>query len=111
MTKQTRRRFSPEYKEQSVARLSEPGATHSSVAAELGPRSYQRLDPVGGALRRLAELVNSGGIMHHARRPGGSVAAAQNCDTHVPLSVIARGGRCTAWSFMRRFVWRLSMRV
>ena len=36
MTKQTRRRFSLEYKEQSVARLSEPGATHSSVAAELG---------------------------------------------------------------------------
>ena len=36
MTKQTRRRFSPEYKDQSVARLSEPGATHSSVAAELG---------------------------------------------------------------------------
>ena len=36
MTKQTRRRFSPEYKEQSVARLSEPGATHSSVATELG---------------------------------------------------------------------------
>ena len=36
MTKQTRRRFSPEYKEQSVARLSEAGATHSSVAAELG---------------------------------------------------------------------------
>ena len=32
MTKQTRRRFSPEYKEQSVARLSEPGATHSRVA-------------------------------------------------------------------------------
>ena len=36
MTKQTRRRFSPECKEQSVARLSEPGATHSSVAAALG---------------------------------------------------------------------------
>lgn len=36
MKNQTRRRFSPEYKEQSVARLSEPGATHSSVAAELG---------------------------------------------------------------------------
>lgn len=36
MTKQTRRRFSPEYKKQSVARLSEPSATHSSVAAELG---------------------------------------------------------------------------
>ena len=36
MTKQTRRRFSPEYKEQAVARLSEFGATHSGVAAELG---------------------------------------------------------------------------
>lgn len=36
MTKRTRRRFSPEYKEQAVARLSEPGATHASVAAELG---------------------------------------------------------------------------
>ena len=36
MTKQTRRRFSLEYKEQPVARLSQPGATHSSVAAELG---------------------------------------------------------------------------
>jgi transposase-like protein len=36
MTKQTRRRFSPECKGQSVARLSEPGATYGSVAAELG---------------------------------------------------------------------------
>ncbi len=36
MSKQPRRRFSPEYKEQSVARLSEPGATYSSVATELG---------------------------------------------------------------------------
>ena len=36
MTKQTRRRFPPEYKDQSVARLSEPGAAHSSLAAELG---------------------------------------------------------------------------
>jgi transposase-like protein len=36
MTKQTRRRFSPEYKEQAVAKLSEPGATHSGVATELG---------------------------------------------------------------------------
>ena len=35
MTKQMKRRFSPEYKEQSVALLSESGATHSSVAAEL----------------------------------------------------------------------------
>ena len=36
MTKQTRRRFSPEHREQSVARLSEPGAAHSGVAAEQG---------------------------------------------------------------------------
>ncbi len=31
MSKQTWRGFSPEYKEQSVARLSEPGATYSGV--------------------------------------------------------------------------------
>jgi transposase-like protein len=37
MTKQSRRRFSPEYKEQAVARLSEPGATYTAVAAELEP--------------------------------------------------------------------------
>jgi transposase-like protein len=36
MTKQTRRRFSPDYKEEAVGRLSEPGATHGSVAGELG---------------------------------------------------------------------------
>lgn len=36
MTRQTRRRFSPEYKEQAVARLSAPGATQARVAAELG---------------------------------------------------------------------------
>ena len=36
MTRQTRRRFSPEYKEQAVARLLAPGATQASVAAELG---------------------------------------------------------------------------
>jgi len=36
MTKQVRRRFSPEYKEQAVSRLSDPGATHSGVAGELG---------------------------------------------------------------------------
>ena len=55
--------------------------------------------------------VNGGGIMHHARRPGGPVAAAQNCATHGPLSVATRGRRCTAWSSMRRFDWRLSTRV
>ena len=36
MSKQVRLRFSPDYKEQSVARLSEAGATCSGVAAELG---------------------------------------------------------------------------
>ena len=58
-----------------------------------------------------AEVVNGGGIMLHARRPGGPVAAAQNCATHGPLSVATRGGGCTAWSSMRRFDWRLSTRV
>ena len=55
--------------------------------------------------------VNGGGIMLHARRPGGPVAAAQNCATHGPLAVATRGRRCTAWSSMRRFDWRLSTRV
>ena len=49
--------------------------------------------------------------MHHAEWLGGPVAAAQKMRPYVPLSVIARGERCTAWSFMRRFVCRLSMRV
>ena len=55
--------------------------------------------------------VNGGGIMLHAERPDGPVAAAQNCATHGPLSVATRGGGCTAWSSMRRFDWRLSTRV
>ena len=54
--------------------------------------------------------VNGGAKMPHARRPGGPVAAAQKCATYGPLSVLARGGGCTAWSSMRRFGWRLSMR-
>ena len=36
MTKQTRRHFTPEYKEQAVARLSEDGVTYASLAVELG---------------------------------------------------------------------------
>ena len=36
MTKKTRQRFTPEYKEQAVARLSEPGVTYASLSAELG---------------------------------------------------------------------------
>ena len=55
--------------------------------------------------------VNGGGIMHHAERLDGPVAAAQKCANHGPLSVAARGRRCTAWSSMRRFDWRLSTRV
>ena len=62
MTKQTRRRFSPEYKEQSVARLSEPGATHSSVAAELGVTPTQlktwrlELEAAGSAAATAAQI-------------------------------------------------------
>ena len=48
--------------------------------------------------------------MHHAERLDDPVAAAQKCTTYVPLSVVARGGGCTAWSSMRRFDWRLSTR-
>jgi transposase len=41
LTKKTRRRFTPEYKEQAVARLSEPGVTYASLSAELGITSGQ----------------------------------------------------------------------
>jgi len=41
MTKQTRRRFTPEYKEQAVARLSEAGVTYASLVGELGVTSGQ----------------------------------------------------------------------
>ena len=41
MTKQTRRRFTPEYKEQAVTRLSEDGVTYSSLSGELGVTSGQ----------------------------------------------------------------------
>ena len=44
--------------------------------------------------------VNGGGIMLHVARLVGPVAAAQECVTHGLLSVAARGGGCTAWSFM-----------
>ena len=65
-----------------------------------------------GRIRKVeVNSVNGGPIMLHAKRPGGPVAAAQRCATHDPLSVVASGEGCTAWSFMRRFDWRLSMRV
>ena len=54
--------------------------------------------------------VNGGGIMLHAERPDGPDAAAQNCATYGPLSVVSRDGGCTAWNSMRRFDWRLSTR-
>ena len=100
-----------------------------------GGRSYVLLRDVGGRSKRVSigpvstmtvaearreclarqaspepDSVNGGAKMPHARRPGGPVAAAQKCATYGPLSVLARGGGCTAWSSMRRFGWRLSMR-
>ena len=45
--------------------------------------------------------------MSHARRPGGPVAAAQNCAIDNPLSVVARGGGCTSWSSKWQFGWQL----
>ena len=36
MTMKTRRRFTPDYKEQAVTRLSEPGVTYASLSAEMG---------------------------------------------------------------------------
>ena len=79
---------------------------HVLSLAQVGIRSLRSVE---------AEIqgssVNGGGIMLHAERPDGSVAAAQKCAIHGPLSVATRGGGCTAWSSMRRFDWRLSTRV
>ena len=66
---------------------------------------------MSGISKSQVSSVNGGGIMHHAERPDGPVAAAQKCANHGPLSVATRGRRCTAWSSMRRFDWRLSRRV
>lgn len=41
MSKGPRRRFTTEFKEQAVARLSMPGATQAGVAQELGIASSQ----------------------------------------------------------------------
>ena len=48
--------------------------------------------------------------MPNAERPGGLVAAAQNCATDGPLSVATRGEGCTAWSSMRGFDCLLEVR-
>ena len=73
--------------------------------------SVLAIDPGAAVRDRRNMTVNGGGIMLHAERPDGPVAAAQKCAIHGPLSVATRGGGCTAWSSMRRFDWRLSTRV
>ena len=73
MTKQTRRRFSPEYKEQSVARLSQQGATHSSVAAELGVTPTQlktwrlELEAAGSAAATAAQKAEAAELVQLRR--------------------------------------------
>ena len=73
MTKQMRRRFSPEYKEQSVARLSEPGATHSSVAADLGVTPTQlktwrlELEAAGSAAATAAQKAEAAELVQLRR--------------------------------------------
>ncbi len=41
MTEKTRRRLTPDYKEQAVTRLSELGVTYASLSAEMGITSRQ----------------------------------------------------------------------
>ena len=77
---------------------------------QANPLTRRALDPDDPTLPAYLD-VNGGGIMHHAERPVGPVAAAKNCPSYGPLSVVARGGGCTAWSSMGRFGWRLSTRV
>ena len=73
MTKQTRRRFSPEYKKRSVARLSQPGATHSSVAAELGVTPTQlktwrlELEAAGSAAATAAQKAEAAELVQLRR--------------------------------------------
>ena len=80
---------------------------------DVGPRDgLQLVKTVLPTETKLAwvSAVNGGAIMHHARRPDYPVAAAQKCAIYSPLLAVAGGGRCTAWSFMQRFGWRLSKR-
>ena len=93
MTRQMRRRFSPEYKEQAVARLLAPGATQASVAAELGVTPTQlktwplELEVAGlaSAIERqqaeageLARLRQANGITASMSRKG-------NCLDNAPM--------------------------
>ena len=65
--------ISPEYKEQSVARLSEPGATHSSVAAELGVTPTQlktwrlELEAAGSAAATAAQKAEAAELVQLRR--------------------------------------------
>ncbi|MEM8623357.1 MAG: transposase [Pseudomonadota bacterium] len=77
MSKQPRGRFTPEFKEQAVARLSAPGATHSGVAKELGVTPTQlktwrlELEATGSAaavLRQKAEAAELAELRRENRR-------------------------------------------
>lgn len=77
MSKQARRRFTPEFKEQAVARLSAPGATQSSVAKELGVTPTQlktwrlELEAAGSAeavRRQKAEATELSDLRRENRR-------------------------------------------
>ncbi|MEO0428068.1 MAG: transposase [Pseudomonadota bacterium] len=77
MSKQPRRRFTPEFKEQAVARLSAPSATQSSVAKELGVTATQlktwrlELEAAGSveAIRRQrAEATEASDLRRENRR-------------------------------------------
>ncbi|MEM8821032.1 MAG: transposase [Pseudomonadota bacterium] len=65
MTKRVRRRSTPEYKEQAVARLSDPGATYGAVAADLGLTATQlkswklELNAVGSAAAIAAQKAEA----------------------------------------------------
>lgn len=73
MTKRVRRRFTPEFKEQAVARLSEPGASHGSVAAELGvtatqPKTWKlELDAAGSAAAIAAQRAEADALVRLRR--------------------------------------------
>lgn len=77
MSKKPRRRFTAEFKEQAVARLSEPGATQTSVARELGVSATQlkiwrlELEAAGSAdtvKRQRAEAADLAELRRENRR-------------------------------------------
>ncbi|MEL6767669.1 MAG: transposase [Pseudomonadota bacterium] len=77
MSKEARRRFTPEFKEQAVARFSTPGATQSSVARERGVMPTQQktlrlgLEAAGSAaavLRQKAEAAELAELRRENRR-------------------------------------------